>query len=48
MNIATHYNNALKVSKINVHTTKIPGNKTQRVTQETLDKVKNKFENTLK
>ncbi|WP_276420605.1 LCP family protein [Lactococcus garvieae] len=48
MNIATHYNKALKVSKINVHATKIPGNKTQRVTQETLDKVKNKFENTLK
>ncbi|WP_270316003.1 LytR family transcriptional regulator [Lactococcus petauri] len=48
MNMVKHYNKALKVSKINVHATKIPGNKTQLVTQETLDKVKNKFENTLK
>ncbi len=47
-NIVTHYNKALKVSKINVHATKMPGNKTQIVTQETLDKVKNKFEKTLK
>ena len=48
MNIVKHYKKALKVSKINVHATKIPENKTQLVTQETLDKVKNKFENTLK
>lgn len=48
MNMVKHYNKALKVSKINVHATKISGNKTQLVTQETLDKVKNKFENTLK
>lgn len=46
MSILSHYHQSLKVNKINVHASKIPGSSVKMITQETLDKVKGKFDKT--